>query len=96
MGESAFDTLRVAKELEETYGFQTKQAEGTAVMMHRHLVGNVATKDDLGRAVNDLTGKIDVLEERVILKMTVRLGGIMVAIFAFFEVLNRVFPIAGG
>ena len=42
MGEPAFDTLNIAKELERDFGFEQKQAEGAAVMIHRHLVGNVA------------------------------------------------------
>lgn len=133
---AAFDTLGVARRLQEEFGMPDKQAEGVAVVLHDNFVGNVATKDDLARTeqklgaeitrVEDkltakidhveetLTGKIDgldtkidhveetltdkieALEERVILKMTVRLGGIIVAILAFFEILNRVFPIGGG
>ena len=166
MAEPAFDTLTIAKELERDYGFEAKQAEGAAVMIHRHLVGNVATKDDLKAQSRELTGKIEAqgrelsgkivaldekieaqgrelsgkivaldekieaqgrelsgkivaldekigaqdgkiatlatkeemvqLEDRVIMKMTIRLGGIMIGALAFFEVLNRVFPIAGG
>ena len=110
MAEPAFDTLKIARELEHDYGFDAKQAEGAATMLHRHLVGNVATKDDIKGLEDKIKGlddkieaqghgfadQIKALEERVILKMTVRFGGVMVAILAFFEVLNRVFPIVPG
>ena len=59
MAESAFDTLTIARELERDFGYEPKQAEGAAVMIHRHLVGNVATKEDLKRLKEALDEKID-------------------------------------
>ena len=58
MGEPAFDTLNIAKELERDFGFEQKQAEGAAMMIHRHLVGNVATKEDLAQTGQKLSGEI--------------------------------------
>ena len=125
MAEPAFDTLTIAKELERDYGFDARQAEGAATMIHRHLVGNVATRNDLmvmrealdadfekidrrfetvEKRLEDLEGKIDglatkdelsVLEERIAMKMTIRLGGLIVGTLLFFEVLNRFFPASG-
>ncbi|WP_419738651.1 hypothetical protein [Ruegeria sp.] len=76
MAEPAFDTLTIARELERDFGYEPKQAEGAAVMIHRHLVGNVATKEDLAQAkqllgadiqrVEDtLTAKIEALDTKI-------------------------------
>ena len=110
MAEPAFDTLSIANELEKDYGFEPRQAQGTATMMHRHLVGNVATKGDIvlvrkdvealdkkiDASVKALDGKIGALEEKITMKMTIRLGGLIIGVFVFFEAFNRVFPIGGG
>ena len=65
MGEPAFDTLNIAKELERDFGFEQKQAEGAAMMIHRHLVGNVATKEDIAALDKKLTGEITRVEEKL-------------------------------
>ena len=65
MAEPAFDTLTIAKELEHDYGYEQKQAEGVATIIYRHLVGNVATKDDLRRAKEALEEKIEVQSARI-------------------------------
>ena len=117
MAEPAFDTLSIANELEKDYGFEPRQAQGTATMMHRHLVGSVATKGDIAlvrkdvealdgkigaldkkidASVRALDGKIGALEEKITMKMTIRLGGLIIGVFVFFEAFNRVFPIGGG
>jgi len=104
MGLAAFDTLSVANKLKEEYGVPEKQAQGIAHVMNENFVGNLATHEDLrqvredligeiGRIEDKLTGEIVQLEERVIMKMTIRLGGLILATFTFFEVLNRVFPV---
>ena len=85
------DTISVAKRLQEDFGMPEKQAEGVAVVMHENFVGNVATKDDIEQIQKD----IENLEERLVMKMTLRLGGIMLGALAFFEVMNRAFPITG-
>ena len=65
MAEPAFDTLTIAKELEHDYGYEQKQAEGVATIIYRHLVGNVATKDDLRHAKEALEEKIEVQSARI-------------------------------
>ena len=110
---AAFDTLGVAKRLHEEFGVPDKQAEGISVVLHENFVGNVATKDDLARVDEKLTGKIEALdekltgkieaqgqelgklEERITMKITIRLGGLIIGALGFFEVLNRAFPITG-
>ena len=97
MGEPAFDTLNIAKELERDFGFEQKQAEGAAVMIHRHLVGNVATKDDIADVRKDMRHMEEKLSGEIKLMgrdMTIRLGGVVVGVIVIFEALNRFFPIA--
>ena len=65
MAEPAFDTLTIAKELEHDYGYEQKQAEGVATIIYRHLVGNVATKDDLRHVKDALEEKIEVQSARI-------------------------------
>ncbi len=43
----AYDTLSIARNLEQDYAFEKQQAEGIARTIHEHLVSNVATKEDL-------------------------------------------------
>ena len=91
MAEPAFDTLTIAKELEQNYGFEAKQAEGAAVMIHRHLVGNVATKDDLRRLEETLVAKLATKDEVALIHKEVAhvsadlkwikvIGGVIVAV----------------
>ena len=96
MGQPAFDTLNIAKELERDFGFEQKQAEGAAVMIHRHLVGNVATKDDIKDVRKDIQHVEEKLSGEIKLMgrdMTIRLGGLVVGVIVIFETLNRFFPI---
>ena len=65
MAEPAFDTLTIAKELEHDFGYEQKQAEGVATIIYRHLVGNVATKDDLRHVKDALEEKIEVQSARI-------------------------------
>jgi len=89
---AVFDTMSIAKRLQAEFGVPEKQAEGIATVLHENFVGNVATKDDIAQVRTDMEN----LEERLVMKMTLRLGGIMLGALAFFEVLNRAFPITGG
>ncbi len=61
----AYDTLSIARNLEQDYEFDKKQAEGIARAIHEHLVANVATKDDLGKLSIELNGRIDNLEGKI-------------------------------
>ena len=54
MPHAAFDTLSAAQRLEKEFGFPPKQAEGTAKLVHEHLVGTVATKDDVAAVKSDI------------------------------------------
>ena len=97
---AAFDTISVAKRLENDFDMPQKQAEGVALVLHENFVGNVATKEDLKTQSRELSGKIgaledkiEALEEKITMKMTIRLGGLIIGIFVFFETLNRIFPI---
>ena len=62
---AAFDTISVAKRLQEEFGMPEKQAEGVAVVLHENFVGNVATKEDLRRGVKELTGQIKGLDDKI-------------------------------
>ena len=70
MAQAAFDTLSIARELEREYGFQAKQAEGAAVMLHRHIVGHIATKEDLRQTEQTLRKDIEHLDEKLTEKIT--------------------------
>ena len=52
----AFDTLSAAEELQRDYGFEQRQAEGIAKLVHHQLIGNVATKDDIAALKEDIEG----------------------------------------
>ncbi len=54
----AYDTLSIARNLEQDYAFDKRQAEGIARTIHEHLVANVATKDDLEKLAAELRGEI--------------------------------------
>ena len=58
MAHAAFDTLSAAQRLEKEFGFPPKQAEGTARLVHEHLVGTVATKDDVAAVKSELKAEI--------------------------------------
>ncbi len=44
---AAFDTMSVAKRLQDDFEMPQKQAEGVALVLHENFVGNVATKEDV-------------------------------------------------
>ena len=58
--------------------------------MHENLVGNLATKDDVQALNEKIDTSVAMLEERVILKMTVRTGTLVVGGLLFFEVYCQV------
>ena len=58
MAHAAFDTLSAAQRLEKEFGFPPKQAEGAAKLVHEHLVGTVATKDDIAAVKGELKAEI--------------------------------------
>ncbi len=54
----AYDTLSIARNLENNYEFDKKQAEGIARTIHEHLVSNVATREDLEKLGIELRGEM--------------------------------------
>ncbi len=76
-----FDTLEYAKRARAN-GFTEAQAEFQAEEMAklaRSIDEQLATKQDLKELEQRLTYKLGELEEHLMYKLTVRLGGIMVA-----------------
>ena len=65
MAHAAFDTLSAAQRLEKEFGFPPKQAEGTARLVHEHLVGTVATKDDIAAVKGELKAEIAAVKDDV-------------------------------
>ena len=65
MAHAAFDTLSAAQRLEKEFGFPPKQAEGTAKLVHEHLVGTVATKDDIAAVKGELKAEIAAVKSDV-------------------------------
>ena len=57
METTVIDTLRYSDRLKSA-GVESKQAEAMSRALNDELAGGVATKDDLGRAVDELKGEI--------------------------------------
>ena len=64
METTVIDTLRYADRLKAA-GVQSKQAEAMSRALNDELAGGVATKDDLGRAVDELKGEIAKVDGKV-------------------------------
>ncbi len=89
----AYDTLSIARNLEQDYEFDKKQAEGIARAIHEHLVANVATKDDLGKLSIELNGRIDNLEGKIDSlgkALTFRMGAMVTAGIGLLAALQAV------
>ena len=69
-----FDTHKAVKELQEA-GFDEGQAEALVATVGTAMVGNVATKQDIGDLRSDLLSKMQAME----LRITLRMGGLIVA-----------------
>jgi hypothetical protein len=80
----AFDTLGYAKRLREA-GVPNPQAEGHAEAAREFIMTELATKQDLLATEQKLQAAIDTLG----LRLTVRLGGIVVAGLGALALLNR-------
>ena len=65
LGVHAYDTLSIARNLQEDFSFNEKQAEGIARTIHQHLVRNVATKDDLANLGTELRAEMSELRAEV-------------------------------
>ena len=64
METTVIDTLRYADRLKSA-GVESKQAEAMSRALNDELAGGVATKDDLGRAVDELKGEIGKVNAKV-------------------------------
>lgn len=64
METTVIDTLRYADRL-KLVGVESKQAEAMSRTPNDELAGGVATKDDLGRAVDELKGEIGKVNAKV-------------------------------
>lgn len=73
MTTTTFDTLMYAKKLREA-GFSEKQAEIQAEALKEIIQDNLATKQD----ISDLRKDLLQMEERLMYKLTIRLGLMLV------------------
>ncbi len=64
MEPSVIDTLRYADRLKAA-GVETRQAEAMSRALNDELAGGVATKQDLDRAVDELSGEIAKVDAKV-------------------------------
>lgn len=84
-----FDTLAYTKKLREA-GVPERQAEVQAEALAEVIDSSLATKQDIKDIRNDISNlekKVDNLEERLTNKLTIRLGGIVVAGIGVLSVL---------
>lgn len=79
-----FDTHKAVKDLQEA-GFDEAQAEALVATVGTAIVGNVATKQDVTDARNDLRSEMQAME----LRITVRMGGLIVAGVALIIALDK-------
>ena len=79
-----FDTHKAVKELQEA-GFDEAQAEAVVATVGTAIVGNVATKQDVTDARNDLRSEMQAME----LRITLRMGGLIVAGVALIIALDK-------
>ncbi len=79
-----FDTHKAVKELQEA-GFDEAQAEAVVATVGTAIIGNVATKQDVTDARNDLRSEMQAME----LRITLRMGGLIVAGVALIIALDK-------
>lgn len=97
MSATTFDTLAYAKKLQEA-GFSSQQAETQAEALKDVIDDNLATKQDINELKKDIQqvrsemqqfkgevrGDMQLLEERISYKLTIRLGLMLLAAFTLF------------
>jgi hypothetical protein len=81
----AFDTLGSAKRLREA-GVPNPQAEGHAEAAREFIMTELVTKQDFQTAISSLEARLEAKIETLTLRLTVRLGGIVVAGFGVLAV----------
>ena len=85
----AFDTLGYAKEAEAA-GFTEQQAVVQAKALARIVDERLATKADIAVLKHELKRDIRELEERLIYKLTLRMGTMLVAVVGVITALNKI------
>ena len=104
METTLIDTLRYADRL-KTAGVQPKQAEAMSRALNDELASGVATKDDLGRAVDELKGEIAKVDAKVDARVDAidakldhrgRYGFLVLALIAALGLYNAVAPHMSG
>ena len=79
-----FDTHKAVKELQAA-GFDEAQAEAVVATVGAAIMGNVATKQDVTHARNDLGSKMQAME----LRLTLRMGALIVGGVALIIALEK-------
>lgn len=87
MATVGFDTHEAVKALTEA-GFSETQAESVVSTVRDALGGDLATKTDLQTVKSELLSEMQSLE----LRMTLRLGGFMIAIGGLIVALIKLLP----
>ena len=87
MASIGFDTHEAVKALTEA-GFSESQAESVVSTVREALGGVLATKTDLQTVKSELLSEMQSLE----LRMTLRLGGFMIAIGGLIVALIKLLP----
>ena len=87
MASIGFDTHEAVKALTEV-GFSVEQAESVVSTVRNALGGDLATKTDLQTVKSELLSEMQSLE----LRMTLRLGGFMIAIGGLVVALIKLLP----
>jgi hypothetical protein len=82
----AFDTLKFAHRLEQV-GVSRQQAEAHAELARDMIIADLATKADLAGAVKDLDIGLNLLEQRVVIK----LGAMIAAAVAVIAAVQKLF-----
>jgi len=77
MTQAAFNTLSTARRLHEEFDFLQKQVEGVARLVHEHLAGTVATKEDI-KALK--VESADTKAELIKSLLGIQLGGIAIIV----------------
>jgi len=74
MSPVAFDTLALARNLRDRAHFTQEQAEGVAESINEVMGEQLATKADLKGEIERVEHRLELLEQR----MTIKLGGLIV------------------
>ena len=91
MASVGFDTHEAVKALTGV-GFSEAQAESVVSTVRNALGGDLATKADLQRVKSELEAKIGSEIQSLQLRLTMRLGGLMIAVSGMVVALIKFLP----